>query len=64
MQRTREIDMKKIALGLGAQCEGTVRAGTGPFAAKRLAAEVTARFRAPPSGGRSTNPEMTRKRSA
>jgi hypothetical protein len=44
------LDMNKIEKGLRAARQGKVAAGSGYFEAVRLAAEVEARFRVPPSG--------------
>jgi len=56
------LDMDRIASGLGAERRGKVRATSGPFGAAQLVAEVQARFRTPPRGGRSTDPEWTERR--
>ncbi len=56
------LDMNKIAGALGAERRGSVRAGSGPFGAAQLVAEVQARFRTPPRGGRGTDPEWTERR--
>ncbi len=57
-----KLDMDKIARGLGAERRGVVKAGSGYFGAAQLAAEVEARFRAPPGGGRATDPAWTERR--
>ncbi len=57
-----QLDMDKIAEGLGAERVGKVRASGGYFGAVQLAAEVAQRFRVPPGGGRATNPEWTERR--
>lgn len=56
------LDMKKIAKGLGAERRGTVAAAGGYFGAVDLAAEVEARFRTPPGGGRPTDARWTSRR--
>ena len=56
------LDTEKIAKALGAERRGKVTAGSGCFGAAQLAAEVQARFRAPGSGGRSTDPAWTERR--
>jgi hypothetical protein len=57
-----QLDMDKIAKGLGAERRGKVAAGSGYFGAHGLAAEVQARFRVPAGGGRATVPEWTERR--
>ena len=57
-----QLDMEKIARGLGAERVGTVSSGGGYFNAQALAADVQARFRTPPGGGRATIPEWTERR--
>ncbi len=57
-----QVDMNKIAEGLGAKRIGKVRSSGGYFGALQLAAEVSARFRSPPGGGRATNPAWTERR--
>jgi hypothetical protein len=56
------LDMNKIAKGLGAERRGKVIAAGGYFGAVDLAAEVEARFRTPPSGGRPTDASWTERR--
>ncbi len=56
------LNMDQIAKGLGAQRQGMISAKGGYFGALQLAAEVTARFRVPKSGGRPTDPSWTEKR--
>ncbi len=58
----RELDMDKIAQGLGAERVGKVRLSAGYFGAMQLAAEVARRFRTPPRGGRATDPGWTERR--
>ena len=49
----RQLDMARIAKGLGAERRGTVRsAKAGYFGAMGLLADVEARFRVPEGGGR------------
>lgn len=62
MKTKPNLDMDKIAKTLGAELRGSVSAKSGYFGAMQLAAEVQARFRAPSSGGRSTDPSWTEKR--
>ena len=57
-----QLDMDKIAKGLGAERRGKVMARGGYFGALGLAAEVQARFRVPASGGRASVPEWTERR--
>ena len=59
---TRQLDMDKIAEGLGAERVGKVRSSPGYFGAMQLASEVARRFRVPPGGGRATDPEWTERR--
>jgi hypothetical protein len=47
---------------IGAQRRGKVAAKGGYSGALQLAAEVTARFRIPPGGGRATDPSWTEQR--
>ena len=58
----RQLDMKKIANGLRAERKGKVAATGGNFGALQLLAEIEARFRVPPSGGRPTDPQWTERR--
>ncbi len=57
-----QLDMNKIAKGLGAERRGKVAAKGGYFGAIQLAAEVASRFQTPLGGGRATNPEWTEQR--
>src|SRR6266540_1016297 len=57
-----QLDMDKIAKGLGAERRGKVPAGGGYFGAMQLAADVEARFRVPSGGGRPTDPAWTERR--
>src|SRR5690349_2498189 len=56
------LDMDRIAKDLGAERRGKVVARGGYFGALQLAAEVTARFRAPEGGGRPTDPSWNEQR--
>ena len=58
----KQLDMTKIAQGLGAQRRGKVSAKGGYFGAMELLADVEDRFRAPVGGGRSTDPQWTERR--
>jgi hypothetical protein len=58
----RGLDMDKIAKGLGAERRGKVSATGGYFGALQLLADVEARFRVPPGGGRATDPRWTERR--
>ena len=62
MNHKPKLDMDKIAKGLRAERVGTVRASGGHFGAQQLLADVSARFRAPVGGGRSTDPTWTERR--
>ncbi len=62
MSRKVKLDMDKIAAGLGTERRGKVNATSGHFGAMQLLSEVQARFRAPESGGRSTDPAWTERR--
>lgn len=57
-----QLDMDKIARGLGADRRGKVTAGGGYFGAMQLMAEIQARFRVPSGGGRPTDPAWTERR--
>ena len=57
-----QLDMKKIARGLGAERRGKVPATSGYFGAMQLVADIDARFRVPVGGGRSTDPRWTERR--
>ena len=54
-ERFGNLDMEKIAKGLGAERRGKVAAGGGFFGALQVAEEVRARFRVPAKGGRATD---------
>src|SRR5579871_5878219 len=58
----RQLDMDRIARGLGAERRGKVRAAGGYFGAAQLAAEVEHRFKSPAGGGRATDPKWTERR--
>ncbi|MCP4654082.1 MAG: hypothetical protein GY856_01555 [bacterium] len=58
----QELDMDKIAAGLGAKRRGKVKSSGGYFGAMQLAAEVAERLRVPPGGGRATDPTWTERR--
>ena len=58
----RKLDTDKIARGLGARKKGRVYSTGGFPGAAQLAAEVQARFRVPPGGGRPTDPGWSDKR--
>ena len=57
-----QLDMEKIAKGLGAVRRGKVSASAGHFGALQLLADVEARFRTPAGGGRPTDPRWTERR--
>lgn len=57
-----QLDMDKIAKGLGAERRGQVVAGGGYFGAMQLLADIEARFRVPSGGGRPTDPAWTERR--
>src|SRR6266540_913016 len=57
-----QLDMDKIAKGLGAERRGKVPAGGGYFGAMQLLADIEARFRVPSGGGRPTDPSWTERR--
>ena len=56
-----EINMDKIAKGIGARRVGKVKSSGGYFGALQLRAEVAARFRSPDQG-RATASEWTERR--
>jgi len=58
----RNLDMNKIARGLGAERKGRVSATGGYFGAMQLVADIEARFRVPIGGGRATDPGWTERR--
>ena len=57
-----QLDMDKIARGLGAERRGKVSATGGYFGAMQLLADVEAKFRVPAGGGRPTDPRWTERR--
>jgi hypothetical protein len=57
-----QLDMDKIAKGLGAERIGKVTATGGYFGAMQLLADIEARFHVPPGGGRATDPAWTERR--
>ncbi len=57
-----QLDMDKIAKGLGADRRGKVEASGGYFGAMQLLADIEARFRVPSGGGRPTDPAWTERR--
>ena len=59
---TTQLDMDKIARGLGAERGGKVASSGGYFGALQVLAEIEARFRVPAGGGRATDPLWTERR--
>ncbi|MBI3971305.1 MAG: hypothetical protein HY332_08440 [Chloroflexi bacterium] len=59
---TTQLDMDKIARGLGAERKGKVASSGGYFGALQLLADIEARFRVPAGGGRATDPHWTERR--
>jgi hypothetical protein len=57
-----QLNMDKIAKGLGAERHGKVAATGGYFGAMQLLADIEARFRVPSGGGRPTDPAWTERR--
>jgi hypothetical protein len=57
-----QLDMNKIARGLGAERQGKVSATGGYFGALQLLADLEARLRVPAGGGRPTDPSWTERR--
>ena len=57
-----QLDMDKIARGLGAERQGKVTASGGYFGALQLLADIEARFRVPSGGGRPTDTRWTERR--
>src|SRR6185503_4111260 len=57
-----QLDMNRIARGLGAEQRGKVSATGGYFGAMQLLADIEARFRVPEGGGRPTDPRWTERR--
>jgi hypothetical protein len=58
----KQLDMNKIAKGLRARRSGRASAEGGYFGAMELLADMEARFRIPPGGGRPTDPSWTERR--
>src|SRR3990172_240853 len=56
------LDMTRIARGLRAERGRKVPVTGGYFGALQLLAEIEARFRVPPGGGRPTDPNWTERR--
>ena len=57
-----QLDMDKIARGLGAERRGKITASGGYFGAMQLLADIEERFRVPSSGGRPTDPRWIERR--
>ena|SRR3989441_9632064 len=57
-----QLDMDKIAKGLGAEGRGKVISTGGYFGAMQLVADIEARFRVPSGGGRPTDRGWTERR--
>ncbi len=57
-----DLEMDKIAEGIGGQRKGKVKTTGGYFGAMQLAAEVARRFRVPTGGGRATDPRWVERR--
>jgi hypothetical protein len=58
----RQLDMDKIAKGLGADRRGKLQARSGYFGAMQLLADIEGRFQVPSGGGRPTDPAWTERR--
>ena len=58
----QQLDMDKIARGLGAKRLGPIQAGGGYFGAMQLMAEIQGQFKVPSGGGRATDPKWTERR--
>lgn len=56
------VDVTRLAAATGGDVRGRVESGAGWFGALALVEEVRARFRAPRSGGRATDPRWTERR--
>jgi hypothetical protein len=62
-ESNEQLDYDKIAKMLGAERRGKIgEVKGGYFGAMQLAAEVSARFKTPPTGGRATDPNWTERR--
>ena len=57
-----QLDMDKIARGLGAERRGRITASGGYFGAMQLLADIETRFRVPSGGGRPTDAGWTERR--
>jgi hypothetical protein len=57
-----QIDLDKIARGLGAERRGRIAASGGYFGAMQLLADIEARLRVPSGGGRPTDAGWTERR--
>jgi hypothetical protein len=57
-----QLDLNKIAKALRAHRRGRTSSSSGYFGAMQLLADVEARFRIPPGGGRPTDPNWTERR--
>ena len=57
-----QLNMDKIAKGLGAKRRGKVTPRSGYFGALQLLADIESRFRVPVGGGRPTDPRWTERR--
>src|SRR5438067_810004 len=57
-----DIDLEKIAHGLGAVRQGKRRASGGYFGAMQLLGDIGERFRVSSHGGRATDPRWTERR--
>lgn len=57
-----QLDMDRIAKGLGAKRRGKVDVSGGYFGAMQLVADIEARFRVPAGGGRPTDPHWSERR--
>jgi|SRR5882672_5940893 len=57
-----QLDMDKIAKGLGAERRGKITMSGGYFGALQLLADIEARFRVPSGGGRPTDAGWTERR--
>lgn len=56
------LDMDRIAKALGARRVARVSSASGYFGALQLLADIEARLRVPPGGGRPTDPRWTERR--
>ena len=60
--KKQQLDMNRIAKGLGARRKGSVKVTGGYFGAVQLAADIKERLRVPEGGGRPTDRSWTEKR--